>query len=125
MAADYVIVPSEASVFSLKGTRTLYDTIKIVSTIHKIKIAGILLTRVERTVNDKNLAKNSQMLAEALGTKIFDTRIRAQKNVKESQVYGQIVIEYSRNVRKPGKEDAGSDYERFVEEFLKDMEAEA
>ena len=122
IASDEIIIPSEADIFSMKAIDSMNDTIRAVQEIHDINILGILLTRVERISGDKIMMENSKKLAEILNTKIYNTYIRAQKNVKESRIFSTNVVKYSRENRRKGREDAGNDYEKFTEELLKDLE---
>lgn len=121
MASDQIIIPSEPDIFSLKAINSMNDTINEIRTIHPLNIIGILLTRVERLSGDKIIMKNSKQLAEILNTKTFLTYIRAQKNVKESRICSMNVVKYSEENRRKGYEDAGSDYEKFVNELLKEL----
>lgn len=123
MAVDGVVIPSEADMFSLKGITCLHDTIAQVRRYRRLDIYGILLTRVERTSNDRVIADDTaRRLAELFKTRVFETRIRAQKFVKESRVRLMNVIEYSEANRRKGTKDVGTDYEEFVEELLKILE---
>lgn len=121
LASDQIVIPSEADIFSLKGIDLMNDTITAIRSIHPINIIGILLTRVERLSGDKIIMKNSAQLAEMLHTKTFYTYIRAQKNVKESRISSTNVVKYSEENRRKGNEDAGSDYEKFTAELLKNL----
>lgn len=117
MAADHIVIPSEPEYYSLRGATALTKVINAVKDYHDVNILGVLLTRVERTINDNLLSVEAGRLAEKLGTTIFDTRIRAQKDVKSSRLTKQSVIEYSRENSK-GENNAGSDYNKFVDELL-------
>lgn len=119
MAVDGVVIPSEADMFSLKGITCLHDTIAQVRKYRSLDIYGILLTRVERTSNDKIIAEDTaQKLADLFKTRVFNTKIRTQKFVKESRARLMNIIEYSEVNRRQSKKDVGSDYEEFVDELL-------
>ena len=121
ICSDAIIVPSEADILSLKAIDSLNDAVRMMSKVHDIKILGILLTRVERLRGDRIMMENSLKLGELLNTKVFNTYIRAQKNVKESRLNNTNVVKYSIENRRKDKEDAGLDYERFAEELLNDL----
>lgn len=121
MASDGVVVPSEADFLSFKSIASLNDTLREVKRVHDIKLLGILFTRVERLKGDKTLMQNSDRLASALQTKVYEVYIRAQKNVKESRLEYTNVVKYSEQNRRKGREDAGTDYEKFADELLCDL----
>lgn len=122
VASNYIVIPAEAEKYSVRGIAKLADTLEEIKKYYKgVKILGILLTRFENISNDKNIAEYSENMAEALDTVIFSTKIRAQKFVKESRLVSQNIIEYARENRRTGKEDAGSDYEKFANEVLEQI----
>lgn len=121
ICSDAIVVPSEADILSLKAIDSLNDAVRMMSKVHDIKILGILLTRVERLRGDKIMMENSLKLAELLNTKVFNSYIRAQKNVKESRLNNTNVVKYSNENRRKDTMDAGLDYENFARELLNDL----
>lgn len=122
VASDYIIIPAEAERYSVRGIEKLADTLNTVKeSYNDIKILGILLVRYENIKNDKTIAEYSNIMAEAFGTIVFDTKIRQQKFVKESRMDLMNIIEFARINRRAGKEDAGSDYEKFADEVLEEI----
>lgn len=122
ISSNYIIIPAEAERYSVRGIDKLAETLKVVQgAFQGIKILGILLVRFENITNDRNIAEFSENMASALDTVVFDTKIRQQKFVKESRLIGMNIIEYARENRRAGKEDAGSDYEKFADEVLAEI----
>lgn len=114
-AADYIIIPAQADVFSLEAVRDLKDTIQAIKkyTNPKIKVAGILLTRFNRrSIISRDMA---EMLAEAameLNTKVFSATIRECIAIKEAQAKKQDIFTYA------PKSNASKDYNDFIRELV-------
>lgn len=114
-AADTVIIPAQADTYSLDGIEDLQDIIKDIKTYcnSKLDIAGILLTRYQgRAVLSRDVATLAAQLAERLGTRLFNTRIRESITVKEAQISQQSLFEYA------PKATVTEDYRAFIEELL-------
>ena len=95
-AADYVIVPVNASAFSLQGLSS-----------------GILLTRFNpRTRLSQEVLETLNVIAASKGTSVFSTRIRQSVKMEESQA--KRISPYSDEARSK----AGYDYLCFTEEIL-------
>lgn len=116
-AADVVIVPAQADIFSLDGIDDLQDVIK---TIRKycnpdLKIGGILLTRYNgRSVLSRDVAEIAGTMAKRLETRLYNTKIREGIAVKEAQIQRQSIFDYA------PKSKVAQDYEEFIEEFLEE-----
>ena len=114
-AADYVIVPVNASAFSLQGLSSLFDIIEMVNSRgkHKIDVLGILLTRFNpRTRLSQEVLETLNVIAASKGTSVFSTRIRQSVKMEESQA--KRISPYSDEARSK----AGYDYLCFTEEIL-------
>ena len=115
-ATDYVIVPVNASAFSLQGLSSLFEIIEMVNSRgkHKIDILGILLTRFNpRTRLSQEVLETLDKVAASKGTSVFNTRIRQSVKVEESQA--RRISPYSRDVLSK----ASLDYLVFVDEVLR------
>jgi len=91
-ASDYIIVPLEASVFALEGTKTLFDTIRVVQLKTDVKLLGTLLTRHDvRTRIAKDLAV---ALSSNKTLNLFNIIINESVKIKEAQYAGKSIIDY-------------------------------
>lgn len=115
IVSQYVIVPSLADTFSLKGERLLKNALdEIAQEIEReIPVAGILLTKYNNRTNVSKLLESSlQKAAEMLGTRVFETRIRQGVAIQECQIAKEDLFTYA------PKAPITDDYRRFVDEFL-------
>ena len=114
-AADEIIIPINADVYSLQGIAQLKQFIDNVRKYcnKDLEITGILLTKYnERTNITKVLTDAVQGAADRLETKVFKTRIRESVAIKESQLAkGDIFDEAPRAA-------ATQDYKAFIDEYL-------
>jgi chromosome partitioning protein len=116
--ADEVIIPLEPGAYSLQGLSRLY---KFIGDIHdytndKIKVNGILVTKVRNTANSKIWINDIQEKAELLGTKVYKSKIRLNVSVEEAQTMNMDIFEYSSGSA------AARDYDDFIDEFLEEEE---
>lgn len=114
-AADDIIIPAQADIYSIDAIGQLSSTVKAVKqyTNSKLSIKGILLTRYsDRTILSRDLADMIQRTAEQLSTKLFKATIREAIGIKEAQAQKQDIFSYS------GSSKVAADYMQFVEEFL-------
>lgn len=120
VACDYIIIPTDTAVFSMKGMQRLAGTIETVRECNEdLKILGVLIVRNRaNTKISKVLSETIMNLVKQFGTEVFESRIRDQVGVNESQLYGENLLDFFAGDRKEGKEDAGTDYEKFVDEVL-------
>lgn len=114
-AADSVIIPAQADLYSLEGIEDLYEAIQPVRKYcnPKLTIMGVLLTRYN---GRSNLTQDATTLAERLaakiGTTLFNTRIREGVAVKEAQITQENLFTYA------PKSNVTGDYNAFIEEVL-------
>ncbi len=114
-AADSVIIPVQADMFSLQGVGLLNKTIQSVKRYCNpdLYIRGILITRyMDRLIISRDMRGNLEEVAEQLHTKLYATTIRESVTVKEAQASQTDIYSYS------PRSNAAKDYERFVEEFM-------
>ena len=115
VAADTVIIPAQADIYSLQGIAALAETIRPVKKYCNagLQIAGILLTRFSpRSILSRDIAEQAEQAAAALQTKVFKSTIREAIAIKEAQIRQQSIFSYSPKSR------VACDYSRFTEEFL-------
>ncbi len=112
--ADEVIIPLEPGAFSLQGLSRLY---KFIGQIHdftndKLKVDGILVTKVRNTANAKIWINDIEEKADLLGTTVYKSKIRLNVSVEEAQTMKMDLFEYA------GGSSAARDYDDFIDEFL-------
>jgi chromosome partitioning protein len=114
-AADSVIIPCLADIFSIQATGQISQTINGIkaSSNPQLKIAGILLTRYTARQNlTKDIAEILEDAAEQIGTRLFNTRIRESVSIRESQAMGQDVFSYNPH------SNGAKDYQSLIEEIF-------
>ncbi len=116
--ADEVIIPLEPGAYSLQGLSRLYGFIDDIHdyTNEKLKVNGILVTKVRNTANSKIWINDIQEKAELLGTKVYKSRIRLTVSVEEAQTMNMDIFQYS------ASSAAARDYDDFIDEFLEEDE---
>ena len=115
-AADSVIIPLTADLYSIQGLSQLSLLIQRVRKYSNkgLKIAGLLITRHdERTNVSKALSEQIAKAAEQLETVVFSKPIRNSVAVRESQLMRSDLF------TEAPKANATIDYQAFIEEFLK------
>lgn len=116
-AAQRVIIPAQADVFSLHGVaqlaKTIQDTRKYCNP--SLRIGGILLTRYNgRTILSRNMSDRLEAAAESLGTRLYHSFIRESVAVKEAQAMATNIFDYA------PKSNGAKDYDAFISEFLQE-----
>ena len=114
--ADEVIIPLEPGAYSLQGLSRLY---KFIGQIHeytnpKLKIAGILVTKVRNTSNSRIWINDIEEKAQFLETKVFKSKIRLTVSVEEAQTMKMDLFEYASGSQ------AARDYDDFIDEYLEE-----
>ena len=115
-ASHKAIITAQADIYSLQGIGQLADNIEAVKRHwnEKLKIEGILLTRYNsRSLLTKGMTENMERMAESIGTKVFNTKIRECVAIKEAQATGNNIFDYAK------KSNASNDYNKFIDELLK------
>ena len=114
-ACDRIIIPATADAFSIQGVSQLSDTINVVKKYcnRSLTVSGILLCRFNaRTLIAQSIADDMNLIAEKLGTKVFDTRIREGVAIKEAQLKQKSIFDYA------PKAAVTEDYGHFIDELL-------
>lgn len=113
-AADALIIPAQANILGLKNLNVFWEkTIKPMKKTNKaLKVAGILFTSYKASaVLSKAVEGAFNELAQAMGAKVFKSRIRNSAVIEKAQAGHKAIFEYSK------KNAAGLDYLEFVEEL--------
>ena len=113
-AADFIVIPTLADVFSLQGMSQLNSTIQSVKKYcnPNLKIAGILLTKFTQRTNIGNNIKNTLFeITQQMSTKLFNTCIRNSIAIQEAQLQQENLFKYASN------SNAVEDYINFVSEL--------
>ena len=114
-ASDYIIIPSQADVYSLQGIGMLMDTCNNIKKYSNkdLKLLGVLLTRFNaRTILSNEMKDMINDTAQQIGTFLYDTVIREGIAIKEAQALRQDIFNYS------SRSNAATDYQNFMEELL-------
>lgn len=121
-AADYVIIPVEASAAGIQGIGQAVARIEIITepeigTNKNLKVIGMLLTKYTgRTNLEKSIKEQLERVAERSKTKIFETTIRESVSVKEAQALKTSLLQHA------PKSKPCEDYMNFTKELLKEIE---
>ncbi len=121
-AADYVILPIEASAFGIQGLGQSYASLERITDTKRgpnkeLKVAGLLLTMYsDRTKIEKSIKTQLETFAVKNNTKIFKTTIHKSVAVKDAQALNESLLEYS-----PQSKPC-IDYTNFTNELLKEIE---
>ena len=97
VASTGLIVPMEAEVLSLVGVTQLQDTIDIVrgSFNPDLKVLGILINKYNgRLALSKDILEMAQVVADQLGSQVFEARIHRGVGVAMAPAHGQTVLTY-------------------------------
>lgn len=115
--SNRAIITAQADIYSLQGIKNLYENIKTVKEYcnNSLKIAGILLTRYSgRSILTRDMTTNMEKIANSIGTKVFNTKIRECIAIKEAQAVGVNIFDYAKN------SNAAKDYNDFITELMED-----
>ena len=118
-AADSVIIPVQAEVYSLQGIGQLSKTIEAVKKYcnRNLYIRGILITRYNgRAIISRDMQANLEDAAQQLKTRLYSTPIRECVSIKEAQAQQQDIYSYA------PRSNAAKDYAAFIEEFTERKE---
>lgn len=116
VASDYVIIPIDVGRFSLTGINELTSLISLIKKAklnEHVSILGILLTKIDNRTNITK--KRISELHGALGDIVFNTQIRQNVKIIESQNKDKPINHYD-------KECSGyTEYDKLVEEVLENV----
>lgn len=115
---DYLIISAMADDYSLTGTEALLSITDVIKqyTNKELKTAGILITKYGDRSNISRVYKDElSKLAEQYGTKVFNTCIRENVKIAESQALRIPITKYA------PKSNGNIDYLAFTEELLEQI----
>lgn len=116
-AADSVVIPVQAEVYSLQGIGQLSKAIEAVKKYcnRNLYIRGILITRYNgRAIISRDMQSNLEEAAQQLKTRLYSTPIRECVSIKEAQAQQQDIYSYA------PRSNAAKDYTAFINEFCED-----
>lgn len=114
-AADSLIIPAQADMYSLQGIGQLWQTIQTIRRYcnPRLAIEGVLLTRFNgRAVISRDLSDMLEQTAAQMGTKVFKARIRECTALKEAVAVKTDIYTYA------PRSNAAADYSAFIGELL-------
>jgi len=112
VAADCVLIPTEARFFSLQGLQMIEESIEEVLYLNpKLKVIGILLSKLDRRLREEKQV--ADYLRERWGALVFNTEIGTSSKVLEASSTGRTVFGYL------GAERAAETYAKLAEEVLR------
>ncbi len=114
-AADDVIIPVQADIFSLAGIDLLIDAIGAVKkyTNPALNVRGVLITRYNGRSNiSKDMREMLDQMARRLDTKLFNSAIRECVAVKEAAALQRDIFSYA------PRSNAAKDYTAFIDELM-------
>jgi chromosome partitioning protein len=112
VAADRVLIPTEARFFSLQGLQMIQESIEEVLYLNpKLGILGILLSKLDRRLREEKQV--AEYLRERWGALVFDTEVRTSSKVLEASSTGRTVFGYV------GAERAADVYAMLAQEVLR------
>lgn len=118
-AADGLIIPAHASIFSLQGLGQLAEIVSAVKryTNKDLTVLGILITQHNpRTIIGSDLSELIENTARLFSAEVFSTRIRQAIAVEEAHTLQQSIFSYA------PKGNATLDYQAFIDEVLSKIE---
>jgi chromosome partitioning protein len=99
IAADDVIIPAEAAIFSVQGLAQLYSTLQLVQRQHNpgLKISGIALNKYNpRALASRDAAEAIRKAAAEMRTRVYEATIRQGIAVQEAQHLQESIFENRR-----------------------------
>lgn len=115
-AADSLIITMHANAFSFQGLAQLYKTIESVRNLGlngDLQIKGVLLTMyAQKTRLSKALTERLEANSKALGTVVFNSKIRESVKMAEAQTKKQDIFSYAPH------STVAIDYEYLINEIL-------
>ncbi|MBM2811745.1 MAG: chromosome partitioning protein [Chloroflexi bacterium] len=111
VAADKVIIPTEARFFSIQGLQMLEESISEILYLNSsLKVLGILLSKLDRRLREERAV--STYLREKWGDTVFSTEIGTNSKILEAGSAGASVFRYS------GAEKAAEAYLELAREVI-------
>ena len=115
-AADMVVIPAQAELYSLYGLDQIAETIEAIRPYNPgLVVKGILLNRYNSRRNlDKTMIEVMDQKAKEMGTRLFSQTIRAGVAVQEAPLLRQDIFTAS------PRSGVTLDYDAFISELLKE-----
>lgn len=116
-AADSCIVPCQADTLSLQAVQQLSPTIDTIRTYTNpdLRVRGILITRHNgRAILSREAVEMLEAQAQAIGSKVYSSKIRENIAVKEAQAMRMNIFSYA------PKSNAAHDYSNLIDEILEE-----
>ncbi len=113
VAADYVLIPVQASYFALEGTDDLVETIEKVKSLANpsLNIIGVLITLFDkRTTLSKDILKQ---IENVFGSLVFSCKISKSIRLEESPAYKESIFTFA------PKSSGAEEYKQLAEEVMK------
>src|SRR6185503_3418177 len=83
VAAQCVVIPTEARFFSLQGLQMLQDSISETRYLNpQLKVLGILLSKIDSRLREEKAV--SEFLRQQWGALVFNTEIRTNSKILEA-----------------------------------------
>lgn len=118
--ATDILIPTTAGIFATAGISQLNETVGSVQKYCNpgVKIRGILFTRFNPRANiSRQIKELTEQLSEYISAPVYQTYIRAGVVVEEAQANKADIFNYA------GKSTVAEDYQAFIDEFLKGVDA--
>src|SRR5271157_2571005 len=112
VAANYLLVPIQASYYSLEGTDDLMETLERIRARPnpELQLLGVLITLFDRRTN---LARDTlKHLQQVFGDKVFKTVIGKNVRLEESPAYKETIFSFAPN------SSGAAEYEHLAREVL-------
>lgn len=111
VAADKVVIPTEARLFSLQGLQMLQESIEEILFLNpRLKVLGVLLSKMDRRLKEERTV--SSYLKDRWGALIFETEVGTNSKILEAASSGTSVFNYA------GAEKAAEAYLCLAKEVL-------
>ncbi len=111
VAADRVVIPTEARLFSLQGLQMMQESIEEVLYLNpKLQVVGVVLSKLDKRLKEEKAV--SSYLRERWGTKVFQTEVGTNSKILEAASSGTSVFNYA------GAEKAAEIYLALAKEVL-------
>ena len=115
VAADWVIIPTEARFFSLQGLQMLNESIEEVTFLNpRLKILGVVLSKFDRRLREEKTV--AEFLRERWGARVFASDIPTNSKILEAASAGISV--FAVRSRDRGARRAVDAYEALAHEVL-------
>lgn len=113
-AADEVIVPIDASIFSVQGVAKLLSMIELVQakTGHRVRLVKALMTLYDRRT--RYTQQVSEQVRSTFGRNVYDTVIGINVTLREAAAAGQPIVRFD------ARAGGARDYQALAKEVLKD-----